>query len=101
MPEPMLKVVNAYKHFGGLIAVDNVSLEVYPGEVVAMVGYNGAGKSNLIKMISGVSLMDGGEMYFNRQRIHVSGPAYARDLGIETIYQDLALAENLDVGANV
>ncbi len=101
MPEPMLKVVNAYKHFGGLIAVDNVSLEIYPGEVVAMVGDNGAGKSTLIKMISGVYPMDGGELYFNGQRIHLSGPAHARDLGIETIYQDLALAENLDVGANV
>src|SRR5512141_2993163 len=101
MPEPMLKVVNAYKHFGGLIAVDNVNLEIYPGEVVAMVGDNGAGKSTLIKMISGVYPMDGGELYFNGQRVHISGPAHARDLGIETIYQDLALAENLDVGANV
>jgi ABC-type sugar transport system ATPase subunit len=97
----MLKVVNAYKRFGGLVAVDNVSVEVYPGEVVALVGDNGAGKSTLIKMISGVYPMDGGELHFDGRRVHLSGPAHARDLGIETIYQDLALAENLDVGANV
>jgi ABC-type sugar transport system ATPase subunit len=97
----MLKVVNAYKRFGGLVAVDNVSVEVYPGEVVALVGDNGAGKSTLIKMVSGVYPMDGGELHFAGKRVHLSGPAHARDLGIETIYQDLALAENLDVGANV
>jgi ABC-type sugar transport system ATPase subunit len=86
---------------GGLVAVDNVSVEVYPGEVIALVGDNGAGKSTLIKMVSGVYPMDGGELHFDGKRIHLSGPAHARDLGIETIYQDLALAENLDVGANV
>ncbi|MCC7450908.1 MAG: sugar ABC transporter ATP-binding protein [Anaerolineae bacterium] len=101
MAEPMLKVVNAFKRFGGLVAVNNVSIEVYPGEVVALLGDNGAGKSTLIKMISGVYPFDGGEMFFDGKPVHISGPMHARDLGIETIYQDLALAENLDVGANV
>ena len=101
MAEPRLKVVNAYKHFGGLTAVNKVSIEVYPGEVVALLGDNGAGKSTLIKMISGVYPFDGGELYFDGVRTHLSGPMQARDLGIETIYQDLALAENLNVGANV
>lgn len=101
MAEPRLKVVNAFKHFGGLTAVNNVSLEIYPGEVVALLGDNGAGKSTLIKMISGVYPFDGGEMFFDGQRTHISTPMQARDLGMETIYQDLALAENLDVGANV
>jgi ABC-type sugar transport system ATPase subunit len=98
---PTLKFDNAYKRFGGLVAVDNVSLEIYPGEVLALIGDNGAGKSTLVKMISGVEPIDGGEFYFEGQQIHLTGPAHARDLGIETIYQDLALAENLDVGANV
>jgi ABC-type sugar transport system ATPase subunit len=97
----MLRVTNAYKRFGGLVAVDNVSMEVYPGEVVALIGDNGAGKSTLIKMISGVYPMDGGELHFNGQSVHIDNPAHARSLGIETIYQDLALAENLDVGANI
>ena len=101
MAEPVLKVSNAVKRFGGLVAVNDVSLDVHSGEVVALLGDNGAGKSTLIKMISGVYPMDGGEMYFNGQRVQLTRPAYARDLGIETIYQDLALAENLDVGANV
>lgn len=98
---PVLKVVNAHKRFGGLVAVDNVNLEICAGEVIALIGDNGAGKSTLIKMISGVYGFDGGEVYFEGTRIHLSGPAFARDIGIETIYQDLALAENLDVGANV
>src|SRR3954468_11526339 len=101
MSEPMLKISNAFKRFGGLVAVNDVSLEIYPGEIIALIGDNGAGKSTLVKMISGVNSMDGGELFFEGQRIHLNGPAHARALGIETIYQDLALAENLDVGANV
>jgi ribose transport system ATP-binding protein len=101
MAEPMLKITNAVKRFGGLVAVNDVSFEVFPGEVVALVGDNGAGKSTMIKMISGVYAFDSGEMYFNGQHVHISGPGHTRSLGIETIYQDLALAENLDVGANI
>ena len=101
MATPVLQIQHAYKRFGGLVAVNDVSLDIYPGEVIALIGDNGAGKSTLVKMISGVNSMDGGELYFEGQHIHLTGPAYARALGIETIYQDLALAENLDVGANV
>ncbi len=89
------------KRFGGLLAVDEVSLDVYPGEVVALLGDNGAGKSTLIKCVSGVHHADKGEIYFESRRIHFSRPIDARREGIETIYQDLALANNLDVGANI
>jgi ABC-type sugar transport system ATPase subunit len=99
--EPMLRAINLTKRFGGLVAVDNASVDLYPGEVVGLVGDNGAGKSTLIKMISGVYQPDGGEIYVDGNKIEFSGPREARDLGIETIYQDLALAENLDVGSNI
>jgi ABC-type sugar transport system ATPase subunit len=99
--EPILRAVNLTKHFGGLVAVDNVSFDVKPGEVIGLVGDNGAGKSTFIKMISGVYQPDGGEIYFDGKKVSFIDPRDARDLGIETIYQDLALAENLDVGSNI
>lgn len=99
--EPILKVDGISKHFGGLTALDNVSLEVHPGEVVALLGDNGAGKSTLIKCVSGVYRPDDGEIFFNGMPMSNASPAQVREMGIETIYQDLALAENLDVGANV
>ncbi len=99
--EPMLSVKNLTKRFGGLTAVNQVSMDVYPGEVVGLVGDNGAGKSTLIKMVSGVYQPNDGEIFFEGKRVHISKPSEARELGIETIYQDLALAGNLDVGANI
>ena len=99
--EPMLSVRNMVKRFGGLTAVDWVSLELYPGEVVGLVGDNAAGKSTLIKCISGVYQADQGEITFEGRRVSFSRPIEARDAGIETIYQDLALAGNLNVGANI
>jgi ABC-type sugar transport system ATPase subunit len=99
--EPILRAENLTKRFGGLVAVDNASMEINAGEVVGLVGDNGAGKSTFIKMISGVYQPDGGEIYFAGKKVVFSGPRDARDLGIETIYQDLALAENLDVGSNI
>ena len=99
--EPMLRAVELTKRFGGLVAVDKVSVDIFPGEVVGLVGDNGAGKSTFIKMISGVYQPDGGEIYFEGTNVTFSGPRDARDLGVETIYQDLALAENLDVGSNI
>jgi ABC-type sugar transport system ATPase subunit len=99
--EPILRAVNLTKHFGGLVAVDNVSFDVNPGEVIGLLGDNGAGKSTFIKMISGVYQPDGGEIYFDGKKVNFTDPRDARDLGIETIYQDLALAENLDVGSNI
>jgi ABC-type sugar transport system ATPase subunit len=99
--ETILQAVNLTKRFGGLTAVDHASLDVHIGEVIGLVGDNGAGKSTFIKMISGVNQPDEGEMFFNGQKVAFAGPRAMRDLGIETIYQDLALAENLDVGANI
>ncbi|MGD0173515.1 MAG: ATP-binding cassette domain-containing protein [Anaerolineales bacterium] len=99
--EPILRAVNLTKKFGGLVAVDNVSFDVSPGEVIGLVGDNGAGKSTFIKMISGVFQPDGGEIFFDGKKVNFVVPRDARDQGIETIYQDLALAENLDVGANI
>ncbi|MFN8453665.1 MAG: ATP-binding cassette domain-containing protein [Anaerolineae bacterium] len=99
--QPLLKTVDLSKHFGGLVAVDKVSLEVYPGEVIGLVGDNGAGKSTLIKMISGVYHPDGGKMFLGDQEVNFGTPMEARKKGIETIYQDLALCENLDAAVNI
>ncbi|HEX9118773.1 MAG TPA: ATP-binding cassette domain-containing protein [Anaerolineae bacterium] len=97
----LLQAIDLTKRFGGLTAVDHTSLEISPGEVIGLVGDNGAGKSTLIKMIAGVHQPDEGEIHFDGKKVTFSGPRAARDLGIETIYQDLALAENLDVGSNI
>jgi ABC-type sugar transport system ATPase subunit len=99
--EAMLAVKDMVKRFGGLTAVNQVSMEVYPHEVVGLVGDNGAGKSTLIKMISGVYKPDGGLIFFQGQERQINSPMESREMGIETIYQDVALAENLDVGANI
>ena len=99
--QPILRVVGLSKHFGGLVAVDNVSLEIYPGEVVGLLGDNGAGKSTLIKMVSGVYKPDGGQIILDGREVSFATPMEARRQGIETIYQDLALCENLDACANI
>jgi ABC-type sugar transport system ATPase subunit len=101
MSEPVLSIRGLTKRFGGLTAVRSVSWDVHPGEVVALLGDNGAGKSTLIKCISGVYQPDEGEISFEGRPVHFSTPIEARRQGIETIYQDLALANNLDVGANI
>ena len=98
---PVLAVQNVSKHFGGVQALNRVSLEVFPGEVLGLVGDNGAGKTTLIKVISGVYRPDEGEIRYKGAPVQLRNPSGARGLGIETIYQDLALADNLDVGANV
>ncbi len=99
--EPVLRAVNLVKRFGGLTAVNDVSFDLYAGEVVALAGDNGAGKSTLIKMISGVYRPDGGHIYLEGKEITMASPLEARGLGIETIYQDLALCENLDATVNI
>jgi len=101
MSEPLLSIRNMTKVFGGLVAVDAVSLEVRRGEVVGLLGDNGAGKSTLIKCVSGVHRPEEGEIVFDGARADFATPMDARRAGIETIYQDLALANNLDVGANI
>jgi len=99
--DPLLRVENVSKRFGGVHALKEVSLTLYPGEVLALAGDNGAGKSTLIKIISGVHHADGGSLWYAGKEIKLDNPHQARAYGIETIYQDLALADNLDVGANV
>ena len=79
----------------------NASLDIFPGEVVALAGDNGAGKSTLIKAISGVFQYDEGDIYLDGKRVAFATPQEARDNGIETIYQDLALADNLPIGDNI
>jgi simple sugar transport system ATP-binding protein len=99
--QPILRLNRVTKRFGGLTAVNEVSLQIYPGEVVALAGDNGAGKSTLIKMISGVYKPDDGQIYLEDHEITMTSPMEARSLGIETIYQDLALCENLDASVNI
>ena len=99
--QPILQVKDLYKRFGGLVAVDHVSLDIHPGEVVGLLGDNGAAKSTLIKMISGAYKPDGGHILLNGEAVSFATPLEARRRGIETIYQDLALCENLDASANI
>jgi simple sugar transport system ATP-binding protein len=98
---PILEVKDLSKRFGGVHALEKVSLNLCGGEVLALAGDNGAGKSTLIKTISGVHKPDEGTICYDGKPVTFENPQQARDHGIETIYQDLALADNLDVGANV
>jgi D-xylose transport system ATP-binding protein len=98
---PILELKNISKRFGAVQALDGVDFEVYPGEVVALVGDNGAGKSTLIKTIAGINLPDTGEIHFESKLVHITGPRDVAHLGIATVYQDLALCDNLDVVANL
>jgi ABC-type sugar transport system ATPase subunit len=97
---PVLVVRNAQKRFGAVHALKNVSLEAYRGEVLALLGDNGAGKSTLVKCISGVHALDEGEILLDGAAAPVHSPAAARRAGIETVYQDLALFDNLTPAEN-
>ncbi len=99
--QPILDVRNVSKRFGGVEALRDVSLALHPGEVLALAGDNGAGKSTLTKAISGVYRPDGGEIRLDGKPVGFATPEAARGAGIETIYQDLALADNLSIGANI
>ncbi len=98
---PCLSLRGISKSFGAVRALTNVDFDVYPGEVVGLVGDNGAGKSTLIKVIAGVSPADTGEILMDGQAVRITNPQAAAALGIETVYQDLALCDNLDVVANL
>ena len=98
--EPVLSVRGATKTFGAVVALDGVDLEVRSGEVLALLGDNGAGKSTLIKCISGVHKLDRGEIRIDGALVQISSAADARSNGIETVYQDLALFDNLNPTAN-
>jgi len=99
--EPRLRLRGISKSFGAVRALSKVDFEVYAGEVVGLVGDNGAGKSTLIKVISGVGPADEGEIFVEGQKVNIPNPQAATRLGIETVYQDLALCDNLDVVANL
>jgi D-xylose transport system ATP-binding protein len=98
--QPVLEVVGATKRFGAVRALNGASLELYRGEVLALLGDNGAGKSTLIKSISGHHHLDEGEIRVDGESVVVRSPAVARELGIETVYQDLALFDNLSASQN-
>ncbi len=98
---PLLELRGVSKSFGSVQALTDVDFEVRAGEVMALVGDNGAGKSTLIKCVAGIHGMDSGQMFFDGQEVHVHGPKDAAKLGIEVVYQDLALCDNLDVVQNM
>lgn len=98
---PLVQLKDISISFGGIRAVDHVSLDLYPGEVVGLLGHNGAGKSTLIKILAGAYQKDGGEIWIEGQKVEINSPRDARDYNIETIYQTLALADNLDAASNL
>ena len=98
---PLVELRDISISFGGIRAVDHVSLDLYPGEVVGLLGHNGAGKSTLIKILSGAYQRDSGEIWIEGKKAEISSPRDARDYNIETIYQTLALADNLDAPSNL
>jgi len=98
---PLVEMRDVSIAFGGIKAVDHASIDLYPGEVVGLLGHNGAGKSTLIKILSGAYQRDAGEIFINGQKVEINNPRDAKSLGIETIYQTLALADNVDASANL
>jgi simple sugar transport system ATP-binding protein len=99
--EPLLEARNLVKHYGQVLALDDANFTAYPGEVVALIGDNGAGKSTLVKSLSGAIRPDRGEIFVEGQAVTLASPLDARRHGIETVYQDLALAPDLDAAANL
>ena len=98
---PLVELKDISISFGGIKAVDHVSVDLYPGEVVGLLGHNGAGKSTLIKCLSGAYRADSGEVWINGEKAEINNPRDARSYNIETIYQTLALADNLDAASNL
>tara|TARA_R110000868_G_scaffold92493_3_gene256699 strand:- start:1071 stop:1880 length:810 start_codon:yes stop_codon:yes gene_type:complete len=98
---PLVEMRDISIAFGGVKAVDHASIDLYPGEVVGLLGHNGAGKSTLIKILSGAYGRDTGQIFVRGEEANISNPRQAKDYGIETIYQTLALADNVDAAANL
>ncbi len=98
---PLVEMLDIHIAFGGVKAVDGVDVDLYPGEVVGLLGHNGAGKSTLIKTLSGAYRRDSGSIRINGQEVAIENPRDARRHNIETIYQTLALADNLDAASNI
>src|SRR6186997_46741 len=99
--QPVLELRGVSKSFGSVQALQSVDFEVRAGEVMALVGDNGAGKSTLIKCVAGINSIDDGQILFDDKPVHIHGPRDAAKLGIEVVYQDLALADNLDIVQNM
>jgi D-xylose transport system ATP-binding protein len=99
--EPIMQLSGVNKSFGPVHVLHDVDLSIRPGEVTALVGDNGAGKTTLVKCIAGIHAIDSGEMRFDGRPVHLGGPRDAAALGIEVVYQDLALADNLDIVQNM
>jgi ABC-type sugar transport system ATPase subunit len=98
---PLLELRKLSKHFGAVQALTEIDLKVYTGKVTALVGDNGAGKSVTLKTIAGIHPPDGGQIYWKGQPVHIRSPRDSAALGIETVYQDLALCNNLDIVQNM
>ena len=101
MTEPILSLRGIEKSFGPVQVLKGVNFDAYPGQVTALVGDNGAGKSTLIKCIAGIYNIDNGDYFYEGNKVHVGGPRDATALGIEIVYQDLALCDNLDIVHNM
>lgn len=101
MNQPLLQLRRVSKNFGAVQALFNVDVDINPGEIVALVGDNGAGKSTLIKSIAGIHTISNGELRWKGERVDIRSPRDSSELGIEVVYQDLALADNLDVVENM
>ncbi len=101
MTTPLVDMRDISLAFGGVKAVDNVSVDLHAGEVVGLLGHNGAGKSTLIKVLSGAYRADAGEIFIDGQKATIENPRDARKYNVETIYQTLALADNLDAASNL
>ncbi len=99
--QPLVTMRGISKRYGGVQALNDVDLDIYTGEVHALVGDNAAGKSTLIKILSGAVPRDAGAISFDGRQVDIGAPRDAKALGIETVYQDLALADNLDVASNI
>jgi D-xylose transport system ATP-binding protein len=99
--EPLLTLDGVTKHFGGVTALAGATFSVSPGRIVGLLGHNGAGKSTLVRIISGVQQPDGGRILWRDNEVRMSSPAQARKLGIATVFQELALADDLDATANI
>ncbi len=99
--DPLLSLDGIGKKFGAVRALDAIDLEIFPGEIVAIVGDNGAGKSTLIKILAGVYTPDSGDIRWGGTKVSIDSPSASRALGIATVYQDLALCDNLDIVANM
>jgi fructose transport system ATP-binding protein len=99
--EPILEAKGLVKRYGQVTAIDGADFELYPGEILAVIGDNGAGKSSMIKALSGATIPDQGEIKLDGERVHFKSPIEARQAGIETVYQDLAVAPALDIATNL